>query len=104
MYFNYNIVVRHRMRKVEWTCGAAAKISVTLTLKLLILRQDELKLMNQTGFYFRSTYSTEVAVNLSIRRISTDWNSPYCEVMNKFTVICISIRLIDLKQYPESSA
>jgi len=40
----------------------------------------------------------EIAVNLSIRRISIGWHSPYCEVIDKF--IIISIRLYNLKQYP----
>ena len=35
----------------------------------------------------------EMTVNLSIRRVSTGWNLPYCEVMDKFTAISIFVRL-----------
>ena len=41
----------------------------------------------------------EIAINLSTRRVSTGWNSPYCEIMDKFTVISISVKLRNLKQY-----
>jgi len=35
----------------------------------------------------------KIALNLSINRVSTGWNSSYCEIMDKFIIISISIRL-----------
>ena len=70
--------------------GAVAdKISVTVTLR------REFKPMSQSGYCFRFAYSNGNVnnINLFIRRVSISWNSLYCDVVDKFTIIYISVRL-----------
>jgi len=58
---------------------------------LTVTLRHELKLMSQSEYYFRSTYSNR---NRNSSKVSfNQLKSPYCEVMDKFIIISISVRL-----------